>query len=153
MKILLQRVAHARVSVEGAVVGSIANGLLLLVGFGTGDSDKLLRPMAEKVLNLRLFPQGEKSFHLSSLEANTGALLVPQFTLYAEVSKGRRPDFFGALEPALATSLFDSFVQTVRSLATGAVATGQFGAHMHVELLNDGPVTIMLDSRELGLQP
>lgn len=146
MKVLLQRVNYAHVTVDNERIGEISSGLLLLVGFGSGDTEAVLRPMAEKILQMRLFPEGDRKFHVSALDAKKGVLLIPQFTLYADTSKGRRPDFFSALAPEQATLLFDQFVATMRSLTTGPVACGQFGAYMKVGLENDGPVTLMLDS-------
>ena len=146
MKVLLQRVNHASVTVEEKNVGQIGRGVLLLVGFGSNDSEPLLRPLAQKIVQLRIFPDQDRSFHLSLLDISGGVLLVPQFTLYADTTKGRRPEFFGALRPDLATKLFDHFVQCFRDLKVASVQAGIFGAHMVVSLENDGPVTLMLDA-------
>lgn len=146
MRILIQRVNSASVVAENETVGHIAGGLLLLVGFGTGDDSPKLKPMAEKISNMRLFAQGDKKFHLSLLETEGKVLLVPQFTLYADTSKGRRPDFFGSLEPQLAEALFNLFVAEVEKILPGRTQTGKFGAYMQVKLENDGPATFWLES-------
>lgn len=148
MKIVLQRVRRASVEVDGAIVGSIDAGLLLLVGFGEGDSTELLRPMAEKVANLRVFPdeKGTGRFDRSVLTVGGEVLVVPQFTLFADTSKGRRPEFFGALKPELARPLVGEFCKALREVGITKIAQGEFGAHMIVSLENDGPVTILLDS-------
>lgn len=148
MKILLQRVSSASVVVSGETCGAIERGLLLLVGFGKEDNLDTLRPMAEKLVNLRVFPNDQGKFHYSILDIKGELLLVPQFTLYADTRKGRRPEFFSALEPKAATQLFDALCLEFSNLGVSKVATGIFGADMKVSLLNDGPVTIMLDSSE-----
>lgn len=145
MKVLVQRVSRGRVSVDGQVLGEIAVGLVALVGFGAQDDASKLSPMLDKLLNLRIFPDDKGRFHFSVSDTKGGVLLIPQFTLYADTSKGRRPDFFGALAPAQAEPLFQQFVDCVRAKASGTVAAGQFGAHMLVEIFNDGPVTIGLE--------
>jgi len=145
MKVLLQRVASASVTVDGKVTGAIERGLLLLTGFGAGDDASKLVPMAQKVANMRIFPNDEGRFHFSVLEIGGGVLTVPQFTLYADTSKGRRPEFFSALAPAEATKLFDAFTLEFVKLGVKSVGKGVFGADMKVALLNDGPVTIMVE--------
>lgn len=149
MRILLQRVSSGAVVVDGDTVGQIAAGLVALVGFGAGDSERLLLPMAQKLVQLRIFSDPEGRFNRSLLDCNGELLLVPQFTLYADARRGRRPDFAGALEPQLASALFDQFTQVVKGLGVQRVATGRFGADMKVTLCNDGPVTILLDSKEV----
>lgn len=144
MRILLQRVNHASVRVGDALVGEIGRGLLLLVGFRRGDSAALLPVMAEKITHLRVFPDEQGRFHHSVGEVRGSLLLVPQFTLYGECSKGRRPDFGGALPGAEAAPLFEQFVEVMRARGH-PVATGRFGAHMEVALENDGPVTLMIE--------
>lgn len=145
MKVILQRVNRAAVMVEGETIGSIERGLLLLVGLGTGDDEGKLKPMAEKIVNMRIFPNDEGKFHFSVLDVGGAVLAVPQFTLFADTSKGRRPEFFGAMHPGEAEPMFGKFVEVVRGLGV-RVETGRFGAHMHVALENDGPVTISLES-------
>ena len=146
MKILLQRVSQASVRVDAQVVGGIGPGLLLFVGFGEGDSQEQLKPMAEKIVQLRVFREGEKHFQRSLLECAGELLVIPQFTLYAETQKGRRPDFVKALNPTLAEPLFQQFVEVLASLGVKKVEKGSFGAYMQVQLENDGPVTIMLEN-------
>lgn len=148
MKVLLQRVHRASVTVDGEVTGRISRGVLLLVGFGVDDNESLLRPLAMKIAQLRIFPDQDRGFHLSLLDIAGEVLLVSQFTLYANTAKGRRPDFVAALKPELAADLFDRFVQCFRELNLANVQTGIFGAHMTVSLENDGPVTLMLESPE-----
>lgn len=145
MRVLLQRVTSARVTVDGEVCGDIAAGLLLLVGIGQGDDEKKLPLMAAKLCNMRIFENEKSHFDKSLLETGGSVLLVPQFTLFADTSKGRRPEFFGAMEPGRASQLFDSFALEFEKLGVARVQTGRFGAHMHVNLTNDGPVTIMLE--------
>ena len=145
MKVLLQRVSQASVSVDGKETGAISNGLLLFVGFGQGDDKSKLRPMAEKIVNMRVFADDKSHFNLSLKDINGEILVVSQFTLYADTNKGRRPDFALALEPKVASELCDGFVEALKDLEVKKVATGIFGAHMQVSLLNDGPVTIMLE--------
>lgn len=146
MRVLVQRVTRASVTVDGKIVGAIERGLLAFVGFRKGDSAELLTPLAEKLTNLRVFPDERDRLHFSVLDIRGGLLLVPQFTLYGDTKKGRRPDFFDALEPELAESLFNQFVDQVRVFKPERLETGIFRAHMQVELLNDGPVTLMLES-------
>ena len=145
MRVILQRVSRASVSVNGEVVGEIGAGLLLLVGFGQGDSEDLLKPLAEKIVSMRVFSNDEGRFDRSLLDAGGEVLAVSQFTLYADTSKGRRPEFFQALKPAEAESLFQKFLAALRTAGATRVASGTFGAHMLVESVNDGPVTISLE--------
>lgn len=144
MKIVLQRVIEANVCVDGRVVGSIQRGVVLLVGFGKGDKEDLLLPMAKKVLNLRIFPNNEGRFDLSLLDIGAGILCIPQFTLYADTSRGRRPDFFSALDPSVAVELYERFTRMLKDLGCAFVESGIFGSNMQVSLINDGPVTILL---------
>ena len=146
MKVLLQRVNHAHVCVDAVKTGEIDKGLMLFVGLGKNDDLGKLRPMAQKLASMRIFPDENGRFHFSVLDTKGGVLIVPQFTLYADTEKGRRPDFFSAMDPQNATILFDAFVEEFRRLGVEKVETGEFGAHMLVELENDGPVTIMLES-------
>jgi D-tyrosyl-tRNA(Tyr) deacylase len=146
MKILLQRVSGASVSIDGEIVGSIGRGLLLLVGFGRDDRGEVLLSMANKVVNMRVFPDDSGRFSHSLMDIGGEALLVPQFTLYADTRKGRRPDFTAAMPPGDATHLFDEFTETVKAALPGNVQTGRFGVDMQVSLINDGPVTILLQS-------
>lgn len=155
MRVLLQRVAHASVTVDGEVTGSVGSGLLLLLGIAEGDGQAEIDLLAGKIANLRIFEDAEGKMNRSLLDVlaagtpDAGALVVSQFTLYADVRKGRRPSFVGAAAPALAEPMVTRFGDALKALGV-PVAYGVFGAHMEVSLLNDGPVTIWLDSDELG---
>ena len=147
MKALLQRVSGATVSVAGEVVGSISQGLVVFVGVASGDTEKDVEYLAQKTVGLRIFADEEDRLNLSALDINGELLLVSQFTLLADTRKGRRPSFIEAAPPAQAEELFGQFVEQVR--ATGLkVETGRFQQYMQVEIHNDGPVTILLDSRD-----
>jgi D-tyrosyl-tRNA(Tyr) deacylase len=144
MRIVLQRVSRARVTVEGEVTGEIGRGLLLLAGFTDGDGEDAVAWMADKVAGLRIFPDDEGKMNRSVQEVGGGLLVVSQFTLYGDARKGRRPSFIEAARPEVAIPLYERFVQVLR--ATGLhVGTGRFGAMMDVELVNDGPVTLILE--------
>ncbi len=144
MRIVLQRVSRARVTVEGRTTGEIGRGLLLLVGFTEGDGEEALAWMADKVVGLRIFPDDQGKMNRSVLEVGGGLLVISQFTLYGDTRKGRRPSFVDAARPEIAIPLYERFVQLLR--ATGLpVGTGEFGAMMDVELVNDGPVTLILE--------
>ena len=144
MRVVLQRVSSARVSVAGRVAGRIEQGLLLLVGFTAADSEDSLSWMADKVLGLRIFPDEQGKMNRSLAEVNGGLLVVSQFTLYGDARKGRRPSFVEAASSEIAVPLYERFVELLR--ATGRpVETGEFGAMMEVELVNDGPVTLILE--------
>ena len=150
MRVHLQRVNHACVVVKGETVGKIDRGLLLLVGFGVEDTEEGLQPMAHKIAHLRVFPDERGRFHFSVKDVQGGVLLVPQFTLFADMKRGRRPDFISALEPAKASPFFDQFVELFREIPEiSQVATGIFGADMKVSLENDGPVTLLLESNAI----
>ena len=147
MKALLQRVTRASVSVAGEVVGGIGQGLVIFVGVASGDTEKDVNYLAQKIVNLRIFADDEGRFNLSALDIKGELLVVSQFTLLADTRKGRRPSFVEAAPPAQAEELFERFVEQAR--ATGLkVETGRFQQYMQVEKHNDGPVTILLDSRE-----
>ena len=147
MKALLQRVTGAMVSVAGEVVGRIGRGLVIFVGVATGDTEKDAHYLIQKIINLRIFSDEASKFNLSALDVKGELLVVSQFTLLADTRKGRRPSFIDAAPPAQAEELFEQFVEQAR--ATGLkVATGRFQQYMQVEIHNDGPVTILLDSRE-----
>ena len=147
MKALLQRVTEASVSVAGEVVGRISNGLVVFLGVATGDTEKDAQYLVQKIINLRIFADDEGKFNLSVLDIEGELLLVSQFTLLADTKKGKRPSFTGAAPPAQAEELFDLFVAEAR--ASGLkVATGRFQQYMQVDIKNDGPVTIMIDSRD-----
>jgi D-tyrosyl-tRNA(Tyr) deacylase len=147
VKALLQRVTGASVSIDGEIVGKIGQGLVVLVGVAEGDTEKDVQYLVQKTAGLRIFADEEGRFNLSALDIKGELLLVSQFTLLADTKKGRRPSFTGAAPPEQAEALFDRFVEQAR--ATGMkVETGRFQQYMQVEIHNDGPVTIMLDSRE-----
>ncbi len=147
MRAVLQRVKHASVVVDGATVGSIDTGLLVLLGAGHGDTEEDARYMAGKIAGMRIFSDAEGKFNLALADVGGSILLVSQFTLYADTRKGRRPSFIDAAPPEEAAALVDRCAQLLRD--TGIhVETGRFGAHMDVSLLNDGPVTIWLDSTQ-----
>lgn len=148
MRLLVQRVTEAAVRVDERTVGAIGGGLLVLVGVSEGDGPEVACQLAGKVANLRIFEDDEGKMNRSALELGLGALVVSQFTLYADVRKGRRPSFVHAAMPEVARPVVDAFASALRELGL-AVATGEFGAHMRVTLVNDGPVTIWLDSAEL----
>jgi D-tyrosyl-tRNA(Tyr) deacylase len=146
MKVLVQRVSQASVTVAGEVVGRIGPGLVGLVGVAQGDTDEDARYLVDKTVNLRIFPDEAGKFNRSLADAGGGLLLVSQFTLISDTRKGRRPSFIDAAGPGEAEALFNRLVDLAR--ATGlTVQTGRFQAHMLVEIHNDGPVTILLDSR------
>jgi D-tyrosyl-tRNA(Tyr) deacylase len=145
MRAVIQRVSRAAVSVDGAVVGAVEMGLLILLGVKVGDTDASARWLAEKIPLLRIFPDDQDRFHRSLLDVGGGALVVSQFTLYGDTVGQRRPSFIQAAPPAVAALLVDSFVIHLKRAGVQRVETGVFGAKMLVELVNDGPVTLILD--------
>lgn len=148
MKVVLQRVSCASVSVDGAVVGAIDLGLLILVGVADGDSSSQAEALARKVAGLRIFSDSEDRFNESLLDVGGAALVISQFTLHADVRKGRRPSFTSAARPELAEPLVEHFAESLRAQGV-PVQTGEFGAMMSVELINDGPFTVVIDSADL----
>jgi D-tyrosyl-tRNA(Tyr) deacylase len=144
MRIVVQRVAKARVAVGGETVGRIGRGLLLLIGIGRDDGEEELRWMANKVLNLRIFEDEEGRMDRSLLDIGGEILAVPQFTLYGDVRRGRRPSFDAAAPPQEAEPWFQQFIEELKRSGL-RVEQGVFGAHMEVELINDGPVTLILE--------
>lgn len=146
MKAVFQRVTEASVTVEGNRIANIGNGVLLLVGVCDGDTQQEAQVLAKKVAELRVFCDENDKMNLSVLDIGGGVLAVSQFTLCANTARGRRPDFFGAAKPDVAQPLFDYFVACLRDAGVADVQTGEFGADMQVRLLNDGPVTILLDT-------
>ena len=145
MRVVLQRVSRAQVRVGDRVTGSIDAGFLLLVGFNRDDTQATLSWMAEKIISLRLFGDDEGRMNRSLAEIEGGLLVVSQFTLYGDASRGRRPSFIDAAPPDVAIPLYERFVALLRDAAPGRVETGEFGAMMDVELVNDGPVTLLLE--------
>jgi D-tyrosyl-tRNA(Tyr) deacylase len=143
---VLQRVKRAEVRVEGRVTGKIGPGFLVLAGFAPTDNDAVLEWMADKILGLRLFGDDEGKMNRDLAEVGGSVLVVSQFTLYGDAKKGRRPSFIDAAPPEIAIPLYERFVALLREKASGIpVATGEFGAMMEVELVNDGPVTLLLE--------
>jgi len=147
MRAVLQRVSRARVSVDGKVTGEIAAGLMILLGVGKQDSSAIAASFAEKVANLRIFEDSQQKMNLSLLDVKGAALVVSQFTLYGDARGQRRPSFISAAPPELARQLYEEFCEALRGLGI-TVATGIFQAMMSVELVNEGPVTILLDSEK-----
>ena len=147
MKVLVQRSKNSKVTIDGKVNGQIDHGYVLLVGFTNGDNETIIDKMINKILNLRIFEDENEKMNLSILDTKGSILSISQFTLYANAKEGRRPSFTNALNPTDASKLYDVFNEKLRSQIH--TETGIFGADMKVEIYNDGPVTIMLDSDEL----
>ena len=145
MRIVLQRVKHAQVTVNGAITGSINSGILILLAVHKDDTAAQADHLAEKCANLRIFSDHEGKMNRSLADTGGGALVVSQFTLYGDCNKGRRPSFTGAADPAKGNELYEYFVGKLKALCPD-VKTGVFGAMMDVELVNDGPVTFVLDA-------
>jgi D-tyrosyl-tRNA(Tyr) deacylase len=152
MRALLQRVSQARVTVDGSVVGEIGPGLLILLGVAKPDTVANAEFLVDKILNLRIFPDAAGKMNLSLLDTAGDLLVVSQFTLYGDCRKGRRPGFDAAAPAEQARTLYESFVALARRSGL-RVATGVFQAHMEVALVNDGPVTLMLESESATLIP
>ena len=145
MRVVLQRVRRAEVRVDQRVTGKIDTGFLLLVGFTRGDDEEKLQWMADKIIGLRLFSDAEEKMNLALEDVNGRLLVVSQFTLYGDTRKGRRPSFIDAAPPDIAIPLYERFVAILREKLPNKVETGEFGAMMDVELVNDGPVTLILE--------
>ena len=148
MRVLLQRVSNAHVTVDEHIVSQIKHGFLILLGIGQGDSELQVKQLTDKIVHLRVFADNEGRMNRSLLDSGGQALVVSQFTLYADMRKGRRPSFIGAASPILAEPLVERFKAALAAHGVH-VEGGVFGAHMQVELLNDGPVTLWLDSETL----
>ena len=148
MRAVVQRVTEASVTVEGKVVGEIGPGLAVLVGVTHGDTEAEARYLARKIAHLRIFTDDEGKLNLSALDVGGSALVVSQFTLYADCRKGRRPSFSAAARPEVADPLIERFIEFLREEGL-AVESGQFQAEMLVRIFNDGPVTIILDTQEI----
>ena len=148
MRVILTTVLEASVEINSKTVGKISRGYLLLVGFTDGDDKEIVDKMVDKILSLRVFPDEHGQINISLQEVNGAILSVSQFTLYADASKGRRPSFVNALRPGEAEPLYDYFNQQLE-LKHGKVSTGVFGADMKVHSINNGPFTLLLDSKEL----
>ena len=145
MRAVVQRVSEARVAIDGEVVGEIGHGLLVLLGITHGDTPEQAEWLADKIVGLRVFRDDEDKMNRSVADVGGGVLVVSQFTLYGDCRKGRRPSFVGAAPPELAEKLYGGFVEAVKAQGV-PTATGRFGAMMQVELVNDGPVTLILDT-------
>lgn len=149
MRICVQRVSRASVTVDGQVVGEIGTGLLVLVGVAPNDSTTDVQYLAEKIWGLRIFEDPDGKMNRSVQDVDGGILVVSQFTLYGDIRKGRRPSFTASADPEFAKQQYEKLVQHLRKLGASNVQTGQFRAHMEVALVNDGPVTLLLDSTKL----
>ena len=149
MRAVIQRVRTGRVSVEGKTIGEIGPGFVILLGAGQGDGEAEAVRLADKIANLRIFADAAGKTNLSILDADGEALVISQFTLYADCRKGRRPSFVHAAPPDLAAPLVDYFAERLQQAGIARVETGEFGAMMLVEIQNDGPFTIFLDSDDL----
>jgi D-aminoacyl-tRNA deacylase len=147
MRVVIQRVLEAQVKVEDAVAGAISRGLLVLAGFEENDSDEDLDWMAGKICQLRIFNDDKGLMNLSVSDISGEILLVSQFTLHAQAKKGNRPSFIRAAKPDIAVPLYENFIATLGVLVKTKIQTGIFGADMKVSLINDGPVTIIIDSK------
>ena len=148
MKVVVQRSKKSKVTIDGKVNGEIEKGYVLLVGFTNGDNEVIIEKMIDKIINLRIFEDKDEKMNLSLLDVKGEILSISQFTLYANAKRGRRPSFVEALNPSDASNLYDIFNNKLREKEI-KVETGVFGADMKVEIYNDGPVTIILDSKEL----
>jgi D-tyrosyl-tRNA(Tyr) deacylase len=151
MRAVVQRVSRASVRIGGEVVGAIERGLLVLLGVAPDDTPVQAEWLADKIVGLRLFADEADKMNLGVTDVHGSVLVVSQFTLYGDCRKGRRPSFIGAAPPEIAIPLYEAFVNAVRALGV-PVATGRFGAMMQVELINDGPVTLILDSPSTPVQ-
>ena len=145
MRVVVQRTTRAEVRIDGQVHGRIEHGLVLLVGFKADDTEATLEWMAEKIVGLRIFRDDEDKMNRSLQDIGGGLLVVSQFTLYGDARKGRRPSFIDAAHPDIAIPLYERFIALLRAQVAGPVETGEFGAMMDVELVNDGPVTLLLE--------
>lgn len=150
MRVVLQRVREASITVDGQVVGAIDGGILLLVGFTDGDTEEDLRWMARKIVGLRIFNDAEGKMNETLASVGGGILVASQFTLYGDTRKGRRPSFVQAARPEVAIPLYERFVELLRGETRQPVETGEFGAMMEIRLLNDGPVTLILERGPAG---
>lgn len=149
MRFVIQRVSHAQVTIDGQVSGSIQKGYMVLIGIGQEDTEALADRMIAKMLDLRIFEDADGKSNLSLRDVDGALLLISQFTLYADCKKGKRPSFFKAGEPHMANDLYEYIIRKCKEEVRD-VERGEFGAMMHVELLNEGPFTIILDSAEMG---
>lgn len=150
MKLVIQRVKESSVEVSGKIIGKIGKGLNILIGVGPDDDFSDIKKLVDKTLNLRIFEDEQGKMNLSLLDIEGEVILISQFTLYADIKKGRRPSFTNAADPQKAKELYLKFIEYTESIIPGKVQVGEFGADMKVSILNDGPVTIIADSKELS---
>lgn len=146
MRAIIQRVSHANVVVEGRTIGQIGPGILILLGITHEDTDQDIDWLVKKIPNLRIFNDSEGKMNLSLSDAGGDILVISQFTLYADAKKGNRPSYIRSAPPSFSIPMYEKFIASLRAAFSGKVETGEFGADMKVSLLNDGPVTILLDS-------
>ena len=146
MRAVVQRVSKASVTIEGEIVGEIGNGLVILLGVKNGDTETDAKYLADKCVNLRIFTDKQSKFNLSAVDVEGQILVVSQFTLYADTRKGRRPSFIEAAPPEISEPLYEKFISFIK-LSGLKVASGKFGAMMLVEIFNDGPVTVIVESK------
>lgn len=148
MRIVIQRVSEASVSIRNSQVASIKSGLLVLLGIVTDDEQEDIDWLCNKILNLRIFPDEEMVMNRSLLDIDSNILLVSQFTLHASTKKGNRPSYVKAAKPSIAIPLYEKFIETLQNGLKKPIQTGEFGADMKVHLVNDGPVTLIIDSKQ-----
>lgn len=147
MRVVIQRVSEAAVKIDGTIVGEISKGLLILLGIAQEDTEQDALYLIQKLINLRIFSDADGKMNLSVQDCGGGLLVVSQFTLYADTKKGNRPSYIRASRPEQAIPLYEFFLRELQKQFQGPIQTGQFGADMKVSLINDGPVTIIIDSR------
>ncbi|MAD96217.1 MAG: D-tyrosyl-tRNA(Tyr) deacylase [Flavobacteriaceae bacterium] len=147
MRIVIQRVSEASVTIDQQIAGQIGNGLLVLLGIEEADDQNDIDWLVKKIINLRIFPDGNGVMNTSLTDVDGEVLLISQFTLHASTKKGNRPSYIRAAKPPVAIPLYESFIKTLESNLGKKIATGSFGADMKVALINDGPVTICIDSK------
>ena len=147
MRAVIQRSQAASVAVDGQIIGAIERGLVVLLGIGPHDGPKEVQWLAEKIANLRIFADVDDKMNLSLLDVGGQALVISQFTLYGDCRKGRRPNFTAAAPPSMAEPLYEQFCEKLREIGVLQVETGSFGAMMQVSLINDGPVTLVIDTK------
>jgi len=150
MRVVIQRVQHSKVVVEGETIGQIGPGLMVLLGITHDDTEADINWLVKKIIKMRIYNDDAGKMNLSVEDIGGDILVISQFTLYANARKGNRPSYIRSAPPDVSIPLYEQFVKTLQSQFSGKVETGEFGAMMEVSLLNDGPVTIILDSKELG---
>ncbi len=147
MRVVIQRVSEASVTIEGKIKSSINSGLLILLGIEDADTQEDIKWLCQKIVNLRIFPDAEMVMNKSILDADGNILVVSQFTLHASTKKGNRPSYIKAAKPDFAVPMYEKFIQQLEENLGKSIQTGEFGADMKVSLINDGPVTIMMDTK------